>query len=133
MVLIAVVVGAVTYFATPDKKMRPRQIAASEKPAPAQFPARISNQAPGTEPQESKTGKTEVKKADAEPEEKGGPDKLSTWPRAVLLRPMIWPMMQVNKKERPVSYATLIYVNDLNGVSTICKNRLDKYYYCTIL
>lgn len=124
LVLIAVVVGAVTYFATPDKKMRPRQVAATEKPAaaPAQFPARISNQAPGTEPQESKTVKTEVKKADAEPEEKGGSKTLSKWPRAVLLRPMTWPMMQVNKKERPVSYATLIYVDDISGVSAICKN-----------
>ncbi len=125
LLLIAIVVSTVVYFATSQRKIPPRELASTiqqgqQSPAeknngPIEADKIFPDLPTGNEGNEGNEGDTPA----VEDETSGS---ASTWPRAVLVQPMQWPLIRESKKVRLVTYATLIYVKSAKAASAICTN-----------
>ncbi|MDH5187443.1 MAG: hypothetical protein OEW37_00640 [Rhodospirillaceae bacterium] len=125
VVLVAIVVGSVAYFASPPKVMPPPEIFKArqstpkppfsdlENPDQAKDGNIAKNPAQVTAPADEMANVPSEEIINAEP---------STWPRPVLVQPMDWPLIRDSKKDNFKSYATIIYVNSAAGVSAVCVN-----------
>lgn len=141
-VMILVVVGSVVYFASMPKEMTAEEkfMASRKEPTPQFGPVDPLDKQPGKPIQPGKPVDIIQPSQPGQPTE-GVPlpdeapvaapgvtpdeavvDGVSKWPRPVLVQPMDWPLIRENKKDRLMSYATIIYVNSADGVSAVCVN-----------
>ena len=109
VVIIAVVGGAAYFLAQPDIKV---DLAA--KQSPPQVQAEVTKPA-------LKTSKEVAPKPDGKAEaERSGQVKKNSWPRAVLLQAVNWPMLRKISTQRQIPYAMLLYIKSNEALSAIC-------------